>query len=578
MRLLAKFDDFSGGELGYASARKSPRNMWTGLNVMAYPDRSIGPRSGLVRLVANSGGAMPNTGFHRIGWTKVDGDSALGRVWWIGYTGGEVKYGQLSNFDAAGGAWSSYGTISGTGASRVFGSVNTKPETTYVVGSNTELFRINHSTNNLTTFGAGTVPKGRCIALYGNRLYVGAATYGGTGNDARVHFSSGSNVSPFINWDANGWFDLPVNARIVAMFTQRDHLVIVQATGNIWIYSGVPGASSTLRGVTGWAEYNDVLGLPESGAVVSPNAWVKSNDGTVWWCPPLRPYPSFFDGGQIGRVDRLRAEPLYGGYNQANAPSLYPAAALDDPRGAAFSLGAFVPWNDAQALASSQRFTPFLVHANGAWSRHAADTLGAGSAPFDPQVMCQGPHGSVLMAGTWDDTERHVYVWQPSIVRPPLHHVAAINGPSDLASPRDNYLSYGSANTEDHPYCEFTTVDVDSSDGGQFRVRRVIVRFTAYNTADTANTNHWEMTIVRRDVFGQPDASGTTIPSSPTVLTWDLASSSIATSGERSQDFTVDKGFDSGRCGSFAVKFSDVRGVKINEVLVFGDIEQARVN
>lgn len=570
MRLLARFDDFSGGEFGLGSPAKSPKSMWTGVNVQAYPDRSIGPRSGIIRLVANAGGTLP-TGFHRIGWTKAAASETHGRVFWIGH-GGTVKYALCHNLDGTTGEWFSYGSITGGGATHTFGSVNVRPERTYAVGTNQGVFRINHDSNTLTTYtfsGGGTaVPTGRCMALYGQRLYVGGAYWNGTGADYRVHFS---NANAYDTWNSLDYFDLPIQSRIVAIITQRDHLVIVQATGNIWIYSGTPGASATLRQITSWSELSDVLGYPESGDVVSCNEWARTNRGEIWWVPRHRAMPMRFDGGQTGGVPLLLGQSLGTGTVGVNC-----AAALDGPDDIVLSVANFWPWAtgpDADGLG-------VLVRQGGSWSRHALNTLVVATEDYrEIQSMCQGPYGSVFFGGADPGGNQAIYWWQPSISAPPLFRTAGLNGPADIACTRDDYPSYGGTSSDgnDLDPCEFWTTEIDASDGGELRPRHLVVKFTAYNTGDTAYTDHFALSIIRGNVYQQPNASGTQAPSDTSTLEWSLAAASVHATVGGSQTYTLKKSFDPGRCSSFQVRVSGIRGVKIDEISVYGDVEPPRV-
>jgi len=581
---LAEWDDFSGGDYGLANPARAPRNMFSGLNVVPFTDGSVGPRSGTVRLVANSGGTY-ETGFHRIGWTKMSSAEPLGRVWWLGYPTGNVKYGLLHQFNDAAGAWSTYtgGPISGVGSSRSFGSVNIKPERTYVVGTNTELFRINHDLNSLSTFTPGAVPKGRCIALYGQRLYVGAATLGGTGADNRVHYSD---ANSFINWSATGYFDLPIESRIVAMHTQRDHLVIIQASGNIWIYSGVPGANATLRQVVSWSEHNDIVGTPEtSGDLVHCNQWVRTNAGSIWWAPPLRPAPTLFDGGRVTTAERLRMAMWE---NTAGAATLFSGAALDGPDDLVLDCGYYVPWDpwysgegdatfDGLGILSTQCHSMLIRHQSGAWTRHAiyADP----TATVNASVMCQGPYGTVLygyndFAGTGTDTA--IWWWQPNLVQPAEHRSTGINGLGDMASCRDNQPSYGSSPTGVPPAAQFTTTEVQAPAGQQFLVREVLVTFTAYNTGDTGYTDHFDVVLERRSAYQQPTDAVASVPADTTALSFDATASAIHATTGYGRRFTRRFSLEAGRTMAFAVTVRNLRGVKIEQITVLGTTEPAR--
>lgn len=580
---LFEWDDFSAGEFGLTNPSKAARNSFTGLNVVPLSDGSVAPRSGAVRLVANSGGSLEN-GFHRIGWTKMSAAEPLGRVWWLGYPTGNVKYGLLSNFNDASGAWSTYtgGPVPGVGSSRSFGSVNTQPERTFLVGTNTELVRLNHDSNSLTTFTPGLAPKGRCIALYGQRLYVGAATLAGTGAENRVHYSD---ANAFGSWAATGYFDLPIASRIVAMHTQRDHLVIIQATGNVWIFSGVPGANATLRQVSSWSEHNDLVGTPETtGDLVHCNQWVRTNAGAIWWTPQLRPVPTQFDGGRVSTVDRLRMYPLD---NTAGSATVYSGAALDGPDDFALDCGYYPVWDpwaqgqgnetfDGAGILSSQTHSMLVRHQSGAWSRHSIFVQT--EARPNASVMCQGPYGSVLYAYSGGAADSGVWWWQPSLIAPAEHRTSGINGPGDMASCRDNQPSFGASLTGVVPAAQMTTTEAEAPAGQQWRVRELIVTFTAYNTGNAGDTCHFDVVLERRSAYQQPTDAAASVPADTTALSFDIAAASVHGTVGVGRRFTRRFAIDAGRVMAAAVTIRNMRGVKIEKITGLGAVEPARAS
>lgn len=552
-RLLARFDDFTGGEIGLRSPRRAARNMFIGKNVMVFPDRSIGPRHGAIRLQGSS--LNPSQGVHLVGWTPYGGST--GTVWWLDFAG-NIRQKTIDAFYAPTPAWVNSGTVGTFGLTELFGAWNLSQTRTYIVGTNVRVTVISHDTASAATIAA-PAPTGRCIARYGNRLYVGGAD----GVAYRVAYSNvGTSWAGAGNWSATNYFELPVTSAIVALIPQRDHLVIQQVTGNYWIFTGSPGVNETLRQATEWSQVNDPLLDQQIIDRVPAHAVGRTNRGELWHCPAMRRRPVRFDGVAPEMLEYLELSdtPTNMSYDGGIITSV---AALDGP-------------DDIVILGGieSAGYNGLSRH-DRVWSRHLFDF----ASNYPPAAACQGPFGSVIIgtANTAGGTEAGIYWWMAAAEAPPLFQTPYKGRTAKAAAPDDGFTPLtGTRGTI--PDCEFATAYVLAKDGGEFLVRHVVVHFTAYRTGDTVNSDHFEMSVMRHHVSEQPTITGTAIPTDTTPIVWNLDPTAIGAADGDSQHFTKKFSVAAGRCTAFAIEFTKMRGVKIEEIEVFGDGEPARVN
>ena len=570
--LLARFDDFSGGELGLLSPRKSPRNMWTGQNCVVFPDRSIGPRFGTVRFVAS--GAISDAGVHLVGWTPY-GSTTFGRVWFLDYDG-KVAWENVADFRSVGASWTAFtgSPVAGAGAGNAFDYWNARDARTYLVGTDTQVSRLEHDLGTVTDPIDANAPKGRAICQYGQRMFVGAASAAGGGARTvyRVRYSA---AGDFTSWPDTNYFDLPYQSEILALKPQRDHMVIVQSSGHHWIYTGTPGVNENLREAASWSQVVDVNNQVE-GSIASllAQGWGRTNRGELWYAPAWRRRPTSFDGAVPRSIDHLTTQTL--GSSSYTKPS--PVVAGDGPD----DLVIVNAGSGDTTAGSYPGGVQTLQRVDGAWTQHVLYFgKDAGTeAPGTVHAACQGPFGSVFYAVFYvaaTGTECEIFWHEACPTGPPLLDNNDSGLPRNIQSTRDDYLSYGGAATGIAFESFFTTCDIDARGGGELTPHHVDVKFTAVNTGDTTNTCHFEVQVVRRDVFEQPTATGTLAPAATTAIAWDLAAASVhATVGSETQ-FRKRFSVNAGRVGSFAVKISEIRGVKIDEIAVYGIGEPARM-
>lgn len=333
------YDDFSGGDFGVLRGFRAPSNTFSGTDVVAYLDGSVGPRCGLTTIASDS---MPTGKVAGFGFFSQDVGSEMP---WVVI--GTAVYASVATPVALTGALAVTPTEPIPGVA--FGS------TVYIVNPGDKVYSITTT----TVTAVANTPGARNIVLYGDRLL----TANSSGLTNRIRYSD---ANLFDTWDSDGFFDVGQGGSITGMWTVRSSVYISKDDGTWWIYSGVPGSGTDVlrlayTGVSYPADFR-------SGAVVGGS--------NVWFVAKGENFPSWFNGTNVNTV----AE-------QDTLERTYSTAAVDVE--SKVNIVALSRRGDMLVLAGSgltSRVT--LLYRDGKWSRHSVSTpLGAAVPGATGRVM-----------------------------------------------------------------------------------------------------------------------------------------------------------------------------------------------
>lgn len=278
---LVTYDSFSAGEFGKRGAWRAPSGSFTGLNVVAYDDGSIGPRAGLRAYTLTS---MPAGDTLAMGFGKTTAGSL--RMWFVKGTGVYA----FNPFDFASQAVIAYAGALTTAprASASVSYVHRQGKTYWLNHADGKLWRFDHDAATVTaTPAAAIVPASSTnhavIAQYGART-IAAENFSN-----RVFYSDADNPE---SWPAPNYFDVgESHIGITGLHAQRNHLAIAKGLdghlGEWWVLTGVPGVDSVLR-----RQVQGLSPIPAGAAAID-------GEGVVWFGSNAEIAPAAFDGSTV---------------------------------------------------------------------------------------------------------------------------------------------------------------------------------------------------------------------------------------------------------------------------------------
>lgn len=552
--LLARFNDFSGGEYGAIGGRHARPNQFTGLNVIPYRDGSIGPRAGACVLTPSP---APTGGVTDIGWTVpsttpvyIGTNADWGRVWWVDRaTSANVRYGVIDatpggSNHLAGGSFVAiaYGG-SPIGATGGFVShYNAYSDHTYIVSTGAAgLNRIEHNNNNIVNV---TGPTGYAISRFGDRGVIA----GIVGNQNRVRFSA---ANDFTSWPTSNFIDDFSASAITDLVAQRDHLLVISSDMTHHIITGTLGVNDSVREGTNWSE--TVAGYGYNTPGDDFHHVNRTHAGDAWGLTYVDRHPIHYNGTAVQILDHI-----FVGQNT-------PGVQYVDPCHMVASRGP----NDFVLIGGVDQSVNYSLMAaafiRGAWSLHRfANPLGANTWP-NVVNACQGPGGAVI----WADKSGSTFgLWAPTNLQPP-----GTVGNDDLLTkefyPETDWPGVGN-NATFESY--FTTAEVYDTRGYEWVGRHVDVRFTSYSRGN-GSVSSFDVKLNTLDVKDGVNAS--VLAGAGTSPSWtETHTASLGTTYRRRVVFD----FPEARGGGLSVTFDNLKGVKIDDVLVMGTLpEDARV-
>lgn len=350
------YDDFSGGDFGVLAGFRAPSNTYSGTDVQAFLDGSVGPRCGVTPI------ASPSMPVGKVAGMGFFGSDAGTEVPW--FVIGTSVYASVTAPVA----------LTGT-----LGSAPTLPVQGVAVGNKVYISNYGDKVYELTTTTASPVAAlasgGKCIVGYGDRLL--AANFPGEAN--RVRYSDGND---FLTWGALNFFDVGQGGQIVGMWTVRQNVYIAKNDGTWWVYSGVPGSGS------------DVLRLAYQGLnyPADHRSAAVVGGSNVWYVAQGEHFPSYFNGSNVFAV----AE-------QDTLERLYSTVASGvESKVCVIGLSRRT---DLLVLAGKGLTDPnrvSLLLRDGKWSRHSVDGVIGAAVPGTSRVLlCDGGDASVAPVFSW---------------------------------------------------------------------------------------------------------------------------------------------------------------------------------
>lgn len=376
------------------------------------------------------------------------------------------------------------------------------------------------------------VPSGNVATLVAGSPVCTAITQWGdflvTANGNRLQWSAPAN---FNSWPATNFLDIggnePGSEDIGAMVLVRDTLVVITDAGSIFIVSGTLGVNHSLRE---WLPGERTSGL------VSNAGMALDRSGILWYTRMgalATALPVSFSGAQRGDVSAqdgwLRGDTVVTGVARTRVSS------VQELQTVAIQAALWIAGNENMR---------FLTLRRGVWTRHESSALQMGYTTASCPLTA-GPGGNVIL-GRWDGAALKMYGWNVEQDAPPT--TATFSGVGD--------------GSDTAPSCEFTTAEVTMDEGGEFLVDTVDVAFTKVATG-AAQTNHFDIDVNAFDAYED------TSPAVPTTQSFDEATAA----GRQRKRFQF-----APRPGrAFSVKLSNLRGVKVDEILVFGNRQESRL-
>jgi hypothetical protein len=310
--LLARWNNWSGGEYGTRGARRAQSNEFTGINVMPYPDGSVGPRPGIVKLSLTSADAnwpaTTGTGqIQAIGWyppnAYLDTSSSVGDIW-MADSNGRFWHGPFTTGTCTMTKYTNTGGLPTITKPHV---IKTDDLLSYMIDPAAGLIKIDHANHVATVISAA--PNGTCIAYNDKSQYVIGGVVANPDPDGltpatrrcRIRFSAFNDSS---TWPATNYVDLPNHAEITAVIPQRDSLIVIQADMTVWVISGTLGAGAVLRKAVGTHNQTNAIGIPPVGR--APHRWARTENGMIWGQYYNPRFPVRFNGAKFDYVDHIR--------------------------------------------------------------------------------------------------------------------------------------------------------------------------------------------------------------------------------------------------------------------------------
>lgn len=352
------FERFDGGNYGVLQGFRAPKGSFSGDDVQAYLDGSVGPRCGVVSISSTS---MPTGKVAGMGFFTLDADAI---PWYIIGTGVYVDL-----------------ETPGSGLTGGLASTPTRAVQGAAIASSVYISNYADKIYQLTSTDVSSIagtPGAACIIGFGDRLL--AANSPGLGN--RVRFSDGN---LFDSWPAGNFFDVGQGGEITGMWNVRDTVYISKNNGEWWLYSGVPGSGTDILrlGYSGLSYPADFL----SGAVVGSNS--------VWYVASGENIPSWFNGSNVNVIPE-----------QDTLLRTFSTVAVDvDPKVSMIPLSRRGDMLILAGTGVTDRRS--LLFRDGKWSRHSVPQVLGVSVPSATGrvLLCDG--GSAVTPPTFG-------YWQPA--------------------------------------------------------------------------------------------------------------------------------------------------------------------
>lgn len=489
------FSGWEGGEYGLLDpgvAGRMEKQMFTGTNVLRYKSGLLGPRAG-VKEVATSGAP---TG------TIYAFDSYLGGVWaWVN----GATY-QVNPFAGGTPAWSAaYTETNDPGvpthpiASRS-GSYGTG-NIINIEGTSTtpSIYNFNHSGTTITRITTGP-GGGQAVGGYMTRIVA---------NDSNELWFSDP-APAFTTWANTSYVAIgpAVNHTFYNAF--RDGLLIANTGGEFWLVTGVLGATTFVRRLSG------------GGAPFTPTRGIAVPGEMVWYFANRTDAPASFNGAIREEYEYLAG---WSGGTSFTDSGTDPAFQM--------SLMEWAGQNDWFALT---RFSDkALMYTDGSFSKHEFGvSLDPFVAGFGDQVVLAFGHASAPK----------YYFWQPAYYDRP-----GFTG--------DTYAQPGDASTTPLS-ASFSTPIWWDEEGHEVKVAQVIVDYTTWNTGSATN-NFFDITVTATNRWG-----GASTSSSSTKTALDAAGSGFSTSGTNGR--AVVTFGDQGHGNGFYVTIGNLKGTAIRNI------------
>ncbi len=470
------YDDFSGGDWGIRKRTDIPKNMWKGINVQAYDDGSIGPRSAVENVTPTG---LPGTAATRPTILL----SRDGRVFYV--VGASLYW--TSSFGGA--ATAATGTLTG-GASSSAAQLYTDQR----LGRwwiNRAGVGLDYMTSANALVAVTTPAAFRMIAVRGERMF---------GVAGRVIYYSAA--GDYTSWPALNQIDLGEGSDIQMIYSSGDSLYIA-TEASLYVLQGTVGSSTTVRQIaatgvpTLWGNSVQMSGEPWRAAKLSDEtiAWGNWSDGTATYGQTLSEYSigtyghagimevAWFKGGSVKYTkhpDYMSTQ--FGLALSSQSYEVFHAAA--GPSLVLFPMGFRV--------ANNNPISWMRVDPSGYSERHetavGSNTFGPNTTPvrsiFGPQnAWDYGATGGprYVCWCTWDGSAYKFWRWK--VTPGPPNYSSSTSVPAD-------------ATTGATYSCQFMTAPFYTGDGSIMKVRSVIVHGEFFN-----NTSGSNLSIVPR-VFG----------------------------------------------------------------------------
>ena len=510
---IIEYRDFSGGEYGRDEGWSAPKNSWTGQNMLVYRTGELGVRAGIQQLFPTSLATSTNSMWN------VGGAPAVSNEVWFGQDDRVRKFA----FGASGAGAVSTLTTALTGGSPDVstGKFGEDSLNTYLATS-----KGIYSHNQTAVTALSTTVTGNTIARYGDRLCINNAA-----NSNQLRFSA---AADFTSWPAANVIVVGDDSPITALFSQRNHLVILKK-GSVWILTGVPGVNETLRPVSRH------LGPTEHKQVG------KTIDDRLFYVP-FDLFPASFDGSSVREYPRLltpAGNPAITSFRRGNPDGVF----LYDPTSLTTQFG-----------------KQGLLFANGTWTRHdfGLDYVNTGYYVTDTaHLYYQDPvtptdlrfTGSVVIAQDNGAAGYPTfYAWSPFLDRPGSEDSAGVG--TTVAPERAGDISTAQVAGE------VTFPEWHSDDASEVTVRYVIVDFRSWDTGGSL-TNHFDLTV---DSLRRYDATGAVTAA---TAEWDEAGA--LSSGAGTLQRKVFSFGDQGPGNGMQLSLAACRGVAFTRIQVIAD-------
>lgn len=386
---------------------------------------------------------------------------------------------------------------------------------TYFTSAGEESYRLLHDANQVQSLPGS--PGGRAITIFGERLVVGGIV--GAANQIRF-----TDANDYDSWPSLNFIELGRSNDIIKSLTvQRNVMLVTMENGDIYTISGTLSVNEEVRQFTAIA--------PREAAINAQRVSITKRG--IVWRRGRNAVPESFDGSQ------LRSLPYLNAWN------------LIDPDTADFACCEGADDDDFLIFGS---FGAALQLHNGAWTQH---TLGIRNGDGDidafPGIYC-----------TYDGRETVVVATNMQNGIPAFYDLALALERPPCVGRGDTVEDFGTGHA---PVAGFSTPELRDSAGRGMTPRAIVIRFTKYSTGGV-DTNHFEVSINLPDVYEnvqQPPIEAPVFDEDPALATID---------GVRQQiEFPVDTSSD---LGAASITVSNIRGVQIDEIIVYGKIEQVR--